>query len=305
MNTPVRTPEPELHVTVAARTDVGRVRPLNEDSYVVADLTADTTADPSGGKSTFDVGERGVLLAVADGMGGAQAGEVASSLVVETVRRSLDKAIASGLSGAAALETAVQSAHRVVWNTSQAQNQTGPTRMGATLTAAYVSNGVATIAEVGDSRAYLLRAGELTMLTHDQSLVQSLLDAGTLTPAEANESSMKNIILQAMGHQPMLHVALARLELRDRDCLLLCSDGLTSLVTDPEIRDTVLRAPTLESAAQELVSLALSRGGTDNVTVILAGIGGHLMPPSAEERVESTFAVIQEFTPKSTRSSRA
>ena len=288
---------PEFHVTVVARTDIGHVRKHNEDAYVVADLTTNRTPDRSAPKATLDVGERGVLLAVADGMGGAQSGDVASGLVVETLRRALDKALESGLRNAVALESAVQSAHRVVWNTGEGAQQSGPTRMGATLTAAYITELVAFIAEVGDSRAYLLRAGELTRLTRDQTLVQALVDTGTLTEEQANDSTMKSVILQAMGHQPAVDVALARLELRDRDCLVLCSDGLTGVVTDEELRVAILGSRQLEIAADALVAKALERGGPDNVTVILAGIGGELPLSSRDEKLEETFAVIKEFDP--------
>src|SRR5690606_7656124 len=123
-------------------------------------------------------------------------------------------------------------------------------KMGATLTAVFVRGGRAYIAEVGDSRAYLVRGAAIAQITHDQSLAQLLVDSGVIDARDASRSPLRSVILQAMGHQRELKVALGRLELRDRDCLVLCSDGLTTHVTDEEIRDVVLDACRPELAAQ-------------------------------------------------------
>ena len=169
--------------------------------------------------------------------------------------------------------------------------------MGATLTAVFVRAGRAYIAEVGDSRAYLLRAGKLVQLTHDQSMVQLLIDSGIMTPEDASHSPMRNVILQAMGHQRDLKIALGKMELRDRDCIILCSDGLTGHVSDEEIRDVVLQAKRPELAAEELVRLANERGGKDNITIIVAGVGGGLAPPAADEKPEDAVEVIKAYEP--------
>jgi len=160
----------------------------------------------------------------------------------------------------------------------------------------FVHAGQAYIAEVGDSRAYLIRAGTMCQLTHDQSMVQVLVDSGVIAPEQAETSPIRNIILQAMGNQPNLKVALTRLELRDRDCFVLCSDGLTTMVHDDEIRDLVLASGRPEIAAKQLVDLANERGGKDNITVVLAGVGGGLTPPSADETIDDTFEVLSTFT---------
>ena len=280
-----------FYVSVAGHTDIGKVREKNEDTFVVADLTGGTLLDGVAHKR-FDVGERGVLLAVSDGMGGAAAGEVASARVVETLTLALANAPATTPRDAL-MTGAVEKAHKAVWDTAKRESK----KMGATLTAVFVHAGQAFIAEVGDSRAYLLRAGRLCQLTHDQSMVQMLVDTGVIDPAQAAESPIRNVILQAMGNQQNVKVALAKLDLRDRDCFVLCSDGLTGAVSDEEIKAVVLASGRPEVAAKQLVDLANERGGKDNITVVIAGIGGSLTPPSEDETITDTFEVITAFTP--------
>jgi len=167
--------------------------------------------------------------------------------------------------------------------------------MGATLTAVLVRGDSAYIAEVGDSRAYLLRGGVIKQLTKDQSLAQVLIDKGALDAARAEDSPFKNVILQAMGRSERVKVALARLSLRARDCLLLCSDGLTRHVSDDEIRDIVLPAKRLDAACKALVDLANERGGVDNITVMLAGVGGTREAVRSSDRITRTFEVLKSF----------
>jgi serine/threonine protein phosphatase PrpC len=278
-----------FYLSVAGHTDVGKVRTNNEDAFVVADLSGGTLLDGAP-HARFDVGERGVLVAVSDGMGGAEAGEVASALVLETLTRALATA-APGTPRDALLHDAIQKAHLAVRNVGKRESK----RMGATLTSVFVHAGQAYIAEVGDSRAYLIRAGAICQLTHDQSMVQMLVDSGIIAPEAAGESPLKNVILQAMGHQRDVKVALARLDLRDRDCLVLCSDGLTTHVNDDEIRDLVLTSGRPEVAAQALVDLANSRGGKDNITVVVAGVGGSLAKHAGDETIADTFEVLTAF----------
>ncbi len=223
-----------INLEVCAQTDVGRVCRKNEDAFVIADLTGgNLLGERQVGR--FEIGDRGVLLAVSDGVGGHQAGEVASALVVESLRRSL--AADSDRRSDALLEEATLRANREVW---QAAHFPGREEMGATLTALYIRGRVAHIAEVGDSRAYLLRGGEMRQVTHDQSYVQLLVDSGALSPEAAESSEQRNIILQAMGLEPSVNVALGRLELRQQDCFILCSDGLTNKLSAAEIRETIL-----------------------------------------------------------------
>jgi serine/threonine protein phosphatase PrpC len=277
------------YLSVAGLTDVGRVRTKNEDTFVVADLSGGSLLDGAT-HARFDVGERGVLLAVSDGMGGAAAGEVASALVVETLTRALAKA-APETPRDALLDAAIQQAHRAVWNVGKRESKP----MGATLTAVFVHAGEAYIAEVGDSRAYLVRGAEIVQLTHDQSMVQMLVDSGDIPPEKADDMPFRNVILQAMGIQQDVTVALGRLALRDRDCLVLCSDGLTTLVKDAEIRDVVVRSGRPEIAARELVDLANERGGNDNITVVVAGVGGRLAKVEGDETIADTFEVLVRF----------
>ncbi|GAH40822.1 unnamed protein product, partial [marine sediment metagenome] len=182
------------YLSVAGHTDVGKVREKNEDTFVVADLTGGTLLEGAP-HARFDVGERGVLLAVSDGMGGAAAGEVASALVVETLTRAMKDA-APETPRDALMNDAIQRAHRAVWDEAKRESK----KMGATLTAVFVHAGQAFIAEVGDSRAYLIRAGKMCQLTHDQSMVQMLVDTGIIEPDQAEHSPIRNVILQAMGN---------------------------------------------------------------------------------------------------------
>lgn len=280
-----------FYLSVAGQTDIGRVREKNEDTFVVADLTGGALLQEAP-HARFDVGGRGVLLAVSDGMGGAQAGEVASALVVETLTRALKDAPAD-TPRPALMNDAIQKAHRAVWDEAKRESK----KMGATLTAAFVHQGQAYIAEVGDSRAYLIRAGKICQLTHDQSMVQMLVDSGVIEPEQAAESPIRNVILQAMGNQPNVKVALAKLELRDRDCLVLCSDGLTGHVNDDEIRDVVLASGRPAAACGNLIDLANERGGKDNITVVIAGVGGSLSRPATGETIDDTFQVLASFDP--------
>jgi serine/threonine protein phosphatase PrpC len=308
---PTRVAWPALHVRVAARTDRGLVRPNNEDAFVVADLASDGSTPASRELERIEVRAPGVLLAVADGMGGAEHGEIASALAIETLQSALRDAASTGsaspsasrygvarpaLAGArASLEEAFRRAHLAVSTASRDSRTslTDGTRMGATLTAVLVGAGEALVAQVGDSRAYVLRAGRMAPLTHDQTMLQALLDGGVVTPAEAATSPLRNVLIQAIGHAEELEVPLTRLALRSRDCLLVCSDGLTNLVSEAEIAGVVLSSLNLGVAADRLVALARERGAPDNVTVVLAGVGGDLPPPT--EPVASTIEIVTPF----------
>jgi serine/threonine protein phosphatase PrpC len=267
------------------------VRPSNEDAFVIADLTGGSLlSNPQ--IARFDVGAQGVLLAVSDGMGGHAAGEVASALVVESLKRSMAKN--SGEARDALLEKAVLQANRDVW---EAAHYPGREHMGATLTAMFIHGGAAYIAEVGDSRAYLVRNGNVLQCTRDQSYAQLLVDAGAISPQDAKKAGINNVILQAMGLKPDVMVALGRLELRDRDALILCSDGLSNKVSVAELRDLVLTSAQLDMACGRMIDLANKRGGEDNVTVIVAGVDGDLPQPIATERLSQTLHVLKDFKP--------
>jgi serine/threonine protein phosphatase PrpC len=279
-----------VQLRVAARTDVGRVRCGNEDAYVAADLSRGQASDSPSWTGLLEVGRRGLLLAVSDGMGGLEAGEVASEIVVSSLLHALEGA-PSGMPSRAGITDAVEAANQDVW----AEACQRGVDMGATLTAVYVRGGAAYIAEVGDSRAYLIRAGRIAQLTKDQSYVQMLVDAGAFTQAEAQDSPDRNVILQAMGNRPRISLALGRLELRQLDCLLLCSDGLTTKLSDDALCEVVLSSPDLPTARDRLVDLANARGGEDNTTVVLGGVSGDLPAPDLSEPLDATYRILDTF----------
>jgi serine/threonine protein phosphatase PrpC len=285
-----------LYLRVAARTDIGRVRRKNEDAFIAVDLTGDLAPDRYSAMPRWtgrvEIADRGALVAVSDGMGGAQAGELASSLVISSLTQAL-MAYPAGETSRRRITEAVHDAHRTVWAESYARG----IEMGATLTAGYFRGTGVYVAEVGDSRAYLLRAGAIRQLTKDQSYVQMLVDSGAVDPAHAASLPFRNVILQAIGHQPRLSVALGRLELRRRDCLLLCSDGLSNEVGDGEMRDIVLASPDLGAAVDRLVERANERGGRDNVTAVLVGVGGDLRAANTQEPLERTYRILDTFDP--------
>lgn len=280
-------------LTVYGNTDTGLVRSSNEDAFVIADLTGGTLIQ-EGKIVRFEIGKRGVLLAVSDGMGGHQAGEVASALVLESLRRSMAKGDAK-TNYDELIEQATEKANRAVWD---AASEPGQEKMGATLTALFIHDQHVHIAAVGDSRAYLIRGGEIRQVTRDQSYVQFMLDVGLLTREEAKDSPLRNVILQAMGQKPDVQVALGRLELRYHDAFIICSDGLSNKVTDAELGAAILSAPRLDVACTRLIELAKTRGGEDNITAIVGGVGGDLPQQIPGERISQTLQVLQEFDAK-------
>jgi protein phosphatase len=244
-------------------TDVGRVRTNNEDCFrIVAALN---------------------LFVLSDGMGGEAHGEVASSLAVETVVKHCIEALdnpavtvygeqqADWSEKTKRLSSAAHLANGKIYNSAQEhQEQHG---MGATLTAVWIEGSKLSIAHVGDSRAYLLRSGTLQQLTNDHSLVAEQVRRGILTAAEAEESQMQSVLLRALGSQAEVEVEAEEHAVIARDILLLCSDGLTRMVIEPEIAGTLQSEPDAETAARKLVDLANERGGADNITVIVVRIG--------------------------------
>jgi len=280
----------EVLVTVAARSDVGRRRSNNEDAFAIADLSNDPGPETNVAGCSFKVSDKGVLLAVSDGMGGHRAGEVASLVVLDSLQAALLRA--SGNACEKKLESAVARANSDVIEAARDKSRSG---MGATLTAVVLTTREAIIAEVGDSRAYLLRGGKLRQLTRDQSLVQMLVDGGVLSPDEAKDSPRRNIVLQAMGRQRKLRVALGRLQLRRGDKICLCSDGLSDAVTEDEFVH-ILSTHSASSACTALIDLANERGGTDNVTAVVAELeGAGLAPRGPAESLTGTFEALQEF----------
>jgi len=225
----------------AERTDPGRQRRGNEDSLY---------AQPP-------------YFAVADGMGGAQAGEVASRIAVEALQRGLPP---DG-PGEERLVAAVRDANEQIHRMSRADRERAG--MGTTLTAAFVGPEEILIAHVGDSRAYRVRDGRLEPLTRDHSLVQALIDQGRLSEEEAQTHPQRSIITRALGPEPDVDVETHTYRARDGDVFLLCSDGLTSMVDEATVERIVAASPDLDHTAQALIDAANAAGGRDNITVIL------------------------------------
>jgi serine/threonine protein phosphatase PrpC len=272
-------------------THVGMVRTNNEDAYIIADLNAADGATVEW-KEPRPVGDQGVLLAVSDGMGGAAAGEIASAITVESLRSWLGEE--HGQRGTDELiEEAVVEANRNVFDAAQDAERQG---MGATLTAMVVRGTFAYVAEVGDSRAYIIRNGRIRQVTRDQSYVQQLVDQGLITREQAEESPYKNVILQAMGQRAHVDVALCRVELRRDDHFLLCSDGLSGKVADRELHEAIAESESFEVACRRLINLANTRGGEDNITIVVAKVVGEtLRAASNDEKITRTLSDLKIF----------
>lgn len=253
-----------LRLTIAARTDRGLQRSNNEDALLIVNLDAQERCEDV---ADWHVGHRGVLLAVSDGLGGARAGEVASEMSVEAVFEELRLERRAGDLDRM-LQRAVARASRRVCEAGRTRERQG---MGATLTAALIEGTTAHVVQVGDSRAYLLRGGELRQITHDQSYVQTLLDEGSITKEDAERSPLRNIVSQVMGQDEEVRADLGRLVLRAGDRLLLCSDGLSNALDESQILRGAAEAE-VASACERLIEAANAAGGPDNITVVLAAV---------------------------------
>ncbi len=264
-----------IKIRVSGQTDVGKTRDHNEDNFLVADLTRkDSTL--SAGEREYDLGERGLLLVVADGMGGAAAGELASEMATSTIYNQLVAAWlqepeVTGQRFAFRLKEAVETANLEIHG--YAKSHPENRGMGTTTTCVGILGEHLYVTQVGDSRAYLVRGGEAYQLTKDQSLMQRLVEAGELTEEEAAHSERRNIILQALGPDPKIKVDLTHQEIRRGDILVLCSDGLSGQVKKEEIAREAAGGD-LRTACDRLVAMANDRGGPDNITVLMARCDG-------------------------------
>ena len=252
-------PEAGASISLGALTHVGMKRSVNQDSYCA--LAGSDT--PPG----IDA-----LLAVADGMGGHQAGDLASKIAIQGLVDDLligdegDSAVPAAGRHDSRLQRVV---HQVNAEVHRGASRLETRGMGSTLTAALLADSKAFIAHVGDSRAYLLRKGRLQQLTQDHSWVAEQVAKGVLTPEQAQEHPGRNVLTRALGGAPTVEVDTLAVQLEEGDTLLLCSDGLHSLVTDEEIR-RVLTADDPQRACQTLVNLANALGGDDNIAVVIA-----------------------------------
>lgn len=289
-----------LTVEIHATSHIGRVRRGNEDNYLLLNISHSkawtSSQEPDEfiiESQRFEVDENGIVLAVSDGMGGALAGEVASKMAVETVSEKIltedaEKTVAPEnfndcLIGK--LYDATVYANYLIHQ--QGRSDAQFQGMGATFTGVGITHEAVDVIQVGDSRAYLVRGGNIYQVTKDQSLVQQLIDARQISPEEAETHTLKNVILQALGAQNEIYPVSARLMPQRDDVLLLCSDGLSNKVSAVQMQKMVLEnADHLEIACAELVKTANTNGGEDNITVILAKLTGDELPPATTDEVK-------------------
>lgn len=263
----------QITVEVYGRTDVGQIREHNEDNLLVADLTKAERAGTDG-LYELELGLGGALFAVCDGMGGAAAGEIASQLAVDIVYERMRQGAGDRDRDrlAMAMVEALEFAGMRILNES---NKNRACRgMGTTATVAAMVDDHLLLGQVGDSRGYILRDERLVQVTRDQSLVNQLIEAGQLTEEEAENFEHSNIILQALGTADVVQVDLTYVQLRRGDLLLLCSDGLSGMIRDDEIRDIMLRGSDPVTICHQLIDEANEAGGHDNVTAIIAAFDG-------------------------------
>jgi protein phosphatase len=278
-----------IRVDVCGRTDVGRTREHNEDSFLLGDVSGGAQL-PEHAVVTVGSGGRRLLFMVADGMGGAAAGEIASDMAVGTVfervtarwAQDAPEGVASGDAAAFALslrEAAEEANRRIHVHATEHPEYRG---MGTTATIAGVFDDTLYIAQVGDSRAYLIRGGRALQITKDQSVLLRVVEAGGMTEEEAERSERRNIILQALGPEAKVVIDLTHQQLRRDDLLILCSDGLSSLVRGEEIARIAAACKDVCELCERLIDTANASGGPDNITVIAARFSGDGLAPASE-----------------------
>jgi serine/threonine protein phosphatase PrpC len=280
--TPVRGESRRVGVDFGAVTHPGKVRSNNEDHFLVAKLAKSMriwkTSLPEGSSTRFS-DEEGYLMIVADGMGGAAAGELASALAVQTVEKFILDTLKWFLHIgkeesvlASELRQGLERADREVMQRAQSDGRLAG--MGTTLTLAYSVCEDLYLVHAGDSRAYLFRDGQLMQVTNDHTYVQMLVDQGQLSPEAAKHHARRNIVTNVIGGPDLgVHAEIHKARLADGDILLLCTDGLTEPVDDPTIAGILAQHPKPEDACRSLLEMALKRGAPDNVTIIVARYG--------------------------------
>lgn len=253
-------------ISWGVRSDVGLVRGHNEDSFLL----------------------RAPLFAVSDGMGGHAAGEVASSIAVETIGEQAPTVADDMLLGAA-----VEAANHAIIEA--AENGKGSPGMGCTASAVLIEGNRMAVAHVGDSRVYLLRNGSLVRVTHDHSYVEELVDAGQITADEARTHPSRSVVTRALGSDPDMYADHFTLEVQDGDRIILCSDGLSGMITDNEIEALAVSSALPQAAADNLVSEALVAGGADNITVVVVDILNDGVISANRRRILRKALVITAF----------
>ncbi len=262
---------PEGTIEIAGRTDVGLIREHNEDSFLFGNLaTGDVFTENDAGVLRAEAVPS--LLMVADGVGGAASGEIASSLATRVSYDNLRERWERGaLKGAVVIADSLQQAVIAANQAIHAESRANKSHhgMGTTATLALVVGGMVYFAQVGDSRAYIIRNGVARQMTKDQSLVQRMVDAGKLTQEQAERSEHRNIILQALGPETTVVPEFTRDRLLNDDVIVLCSDGLSNQMSSSEIAVAVGKYDDLESLAEALIERALETGAPDNVTAVV------------------------------------
>lgn len=264
---------PKIKIEVFGLTDVGIVREANEDAFLVADLSRHLS-DLTNELRTHDLGNGGTIFLICDGMGGALAGEVASKMAVNTILEIMEREPFPTDHDLLVrrMDAAIKEASERIFIASRRDIQ--KRGMGTTITLATVINDRLFVGQVGDSRCYLMRFDTIYRITKDQSLMNQLLETGQLKEEEVKDFEYSNVILQAAGTQKNVVPEFTYIDLKDGDLILLCSDGLHSIVGDDVIAYTLLNAPTLEETCYQLIELANQGGGTDNITVITSKFSG-------------------------------
>lgn len=271
-----------IQVSVFGASDVGRVRKNNEDNFVVCNLTTGEVgmAPPI---RAHQLGARGSLFMVADGMGGEASGEVASQICTATVPKRLYENLktlgtVSETNFVLLIREAIEFANQIIYQ--KAQSSPAYRGMGTTTTAATLFGPYLFVAQVGDSRAYLIRNKQITQLTRDQTFLNYLKDIGAELPADPEKDSRKSILTQAVGTSETLDVKVTYTKVRQGDAILLCSDGMYNMVPQPEILESVNSGAPLPDKCKSLIDKAIAHGGTDNVTVIMSEFTGPGLPPA-------------------------
>lgn len=290
----------ELH----AKSDVGRVRRGNEDNFLVLDLSSEQTwtgadgATPPDKLKSFTLGQKGLVLVVSDGMGGALAGDVASRMAVDSVREMMlgnegEEACDPAVDLVECLRNATIYANLAIHLKSQEDSRCAG--MGATFTGAAIRGDNLDLVQVGDSRGYMIRKEHIRLATKDQSLVQQLVDVGQISESEAETHMFRNVILQALGAQSDIAPVTGRIRLRQGDVLLLCSDGLSGKLRADDIQQIVVNSQgDLAKACDALIDEANNRGGEDNITVVLARFHGDDLEEPATDRITIELPPLEE-----------
>jgi serine/threonine protein phosphatase PrpC len=282
-----------IHVNVFGMSDMGRVRKNNEDNFAVCNLTTgEASLTPA--LRNHRLGPRGTLFLVADGMGGEASGEVASQICATTVPKRLydnlkSLGTVSETNFVLLLREAIEYANQIIYQ--KAQTDLLFRGMGTTTTAGVLFGPHLFAAQVGDSRAYVIRNQQMVQLTRDQTYLNYLAEIGAELPEELEKDSRKSILTQAVGSSETVDVKVTYTKMRQGDIILLCSDGLYNMVKAPETLSVLQEKDALPAKCKALIQKANEQGGTDNITLILAELSGPGLPPA-----DATAGVeFQEF----------